>query len=89
MDASAGLVPQEDLAGSEQVLGSMKAGSLLVFGSLIPHGSAPNTSGHPRRVTFLSYSAARFGDLRDAFYRQFHAYLRNDRRDHGGQSFFE
>lgn len=40
-----------------------QAGDILIFHSLTPHQSGPNTAEVSRRSLYLSYSAARSGDL--------------------------
>ena len=77
---SAGLVPEELLAGSEPELVEVQPGDLVLFSSLTPHCSGPNRSEHKRRTLFLSYSAARFGDVYGRYYENFYSYLRKDRK---------
>lgn len=43
-------------------------GDLLWFDSYTPHRSGPNTTDRPRRALYLTYNAARHGDLRAAYY---------------------
>ena len=43
-------------------------GDVVIFHSLTPHDSGRNTSDRPRRSFYLSYSAARCGDLNAAYY---------------------
>jgi hypothetical protein len=46
-------------------------GDVVIFHSLTPHQSGANTSDKPRRSLYLSYSAARNGDLHDIYYEQY------------------
>ena len=48
----------------------MAAGDVLLFDSYLPHRSAPNRSAQPRRVFFLTFNPARYGDHYDAYYRR-------------------
>ena len=43
-------------------------GDVVVFHSLTPHRSGDNRTAAPRRQLFLSYSAARYGDLYRRYY---------------------
>ncbi len=45
-----------------------KPGDMLIFHALTPHQSGRNTSTRPRRSLYLTYNAARAGNLRDAYY---------------------
>lgn len=45
-----------------------RPGDVVIFHSLTPHQSGPNTSDQPRRSLYLSYAAARNGDLRETYY---------------------
>jgi ectoine hydroxylase-related dioxygenase (phytanoyl-CoA dioxygenase family) len=51
-------------------------GDVLFFHSLAPHRSGPNRAVHPRRILFLMYSAARYGDfagiLKEDWVRSYH-----------------
>lgn len=46
-------------------------GDVVIFHSLTPHQSGVNASAKPRRSLYLSYSAARNGDLHDVYYEQY------------------
>jgi hypothetical protein len=48
----------------------MAAGDVLLFDSYLPHRSAPNRSAQPRRMYFLTFNPARYGDRYDAYYRR-------------------
>ncbi len=48
----------------------MAAGDVLLFDSYLPHRSAPNRSGQSRRVFFLTFNPARYGDHYAAYYRR-------------------
>lgn len=43
-------------------------GDLLWFDSYTPHRSGTNTTDRPRRALYLTYNAARHGDLRSTYY---------------------
>jgi ectoine hydroxylase-related dioxygenase (phytanoyl-CoA dioxygenase family) len=47
----------------------MEPGDMVIFSSLCPHRSAPNRSGHCRRLLFLTYNARSSGDFYDSYYR--------------------
>ncbi len=76
---NAGLVPKEMLGDVQSELVSVQPGDLILFSSLAPHCSGPNRSDQKRRTLFLSYNAARFGDVYDLYYDNFYGYLRKDR----------
>ncbi|CAF1035031.1 unnamed protein product [Adineta ricciae] len=46
----------------------VEAGSLLFFGSLLPHRSGKNLSNRPRRAFYLTFNALSDGDCRHAYY---------------------
>jgi ectoine hydroxylase-related dioxygenase (phytanoyl-CoA dioxygenase family) len=50
-------------------------GDVVMFHSLTPHRSGDNRSASMRRQLYLSYSAARFGDLYGAYYEHLHKSL--------------
>jgi ectoine hydroxylase-related dioxygenase (phytanoyl-CoA dioxygenase family) len=76
---NAGLTDPSALEGIDPVLVQAQPGDLVLFSSLAPHFSGPNRSQGKRRSLFLSYSAARFGDVYDVYYRNFYSYLAKDR----------
>jgi ectoine hydroxylase-related dioxygenase (phytanoyl-CoA dioxygenase family) len=76
----AGLVPDELLGVAQPELVTVQPGDLVLFSSLAPHFSGPNRSDHKRRTLFLSYNAARFGDVYDLYYRNLYGYLKKDRQ---------
>ena len=47
-----------------------RPGDLLFFDSYLPHRSAPNRTGAPRRALYLTYNKAAEGNVRDAYYRE-------------------
>jgi hypothetical protein len=61
----------------------LHAGQTLWFHSRTPHRSGPNRSSHDRRALYPTYNARREGDLREAYYREKLAALRN--RDDGAR----
>eukprot|EP00040_Diaphanoeca_grandis_P012222 m.62195 g.62195 ORF g.62195 m.62195 type:complete len:255 (-) comp23104_c0_seq2:154-918(-) len=46
----------------------MNAGDILVFDSFAPHMSGTNLSPFPRRVIYITYNLLRHGELREAYY---------------------
>jgi hypothetical protein len=46
----------------------IEAGSVLFFGSALPHRSNKNISNRPRRAYYLTYNALSDGDFRTAYY---------------------
>lgn len=48
----------------------MAAGDVLLFDSFVPHRSAPNASSQSRRMFFLTFSPARYGDHYAAYYQR-------------------
>jgi 2-aminoethylphosphonate dioxygenase len=67
-----GLTPPEAVAGVDAETPELAAGDMIVFGTLVPHESGPNHSDRSRCTIFLSYSAARHGDLTREHYASFH-----------------
>lgn len=47
---------------------SVEPGDLVVFDSAVPHRSGTNTSDHPRRAMYLTYTALADGDFRERYY---------------------
>lgn len=66
-----------DVDTDRAALVEMGPGDILLLHSLAPHHSAANRSDAPRRVLFLTYSAARHGDLHAAYYAR-HAAIFGD-----------
>ena len=48
-----------------------KAGDVLIFSSLTPHQSGKNLASYPRRSLYLTYNAARAGNLHDVYYQHY------------------
>jgi len=61
----------------------VKAGSIAIFGGMLPHRSAVNTSIFSRRAVFLTYNPAREGDYHDLYYVKMQQ-LRNEWSDRRG-----
>jgi ectoine hydroxylase-related dioxygenase (phytanoyl-CoA dioxygenase family) len=80
---SSGLVRDEVVAGLEPESIELFPGDIMVFSSLTPHRSHANSSSETRRILFLTFSEASYGDMYDAFYERFHGYLRRDRTAEG------
>lgn len=59
-----------------------QAGDVLIFHSLAPHQSGTNTATYPRRSLYLTYNAARAGDLKTDYYEAYKT------RVGGGDTFF-
>jgi 2-aminoethylphosphonate dioxygenase len=76
---NAGLVDPALLGDVQPELIETEPGDLVLFSSLTPHFSGPNQSDRKRQTLFLSYSAARFGDLYNQYYTNFYGYLAKDR----------
>ncbi len=76
---SSGVVPPEALRGVQPELIPLASGDAVVFASLVPHDSAPNRTQTPRRMLYLTYNAARYGDLYQMYYTKFRAYQTADR----------
>jgi ectoine hydroxylase-related dioxygenase (phytanoyl-CoA dioxygenase family) len=74
-----GLLAKELLEGRSAEMIEVSPGDVIVFGSLVPHQSGVNTSNRSRRFLFYSYSAAKYGNLRETYYRNLYQYLRTDR----------
>lgn len=55
-----------DFAHGEKM--ETQAGDVLIFHSLTPHQSGKNLADYPRRSLYLTYNAARSGDLREEYY---------------------
>lgn len=75
-----GLANAEHLQGVEPHFVPLQAGDVLIFHSLAPHESGVNNSQKSRRSLFLTYTAAKYGDLYENYYRRFRSYLTADRR---------
>lgn len=69
-----------DLSRGEKI--ETQHGDVLIFHSLTPHQSGRNTADTSRRSLYLSYNAARSGDLHGRYY----AHYKN--RESGGQKYF-
>jgi len=55
------------VAGRPSETMTLMPGDALIFHSLVPHRSGPNTSGKTRCGLFLTYNAAAYGDLYNAY----------------------
>ncbi len=64
----AGQITPAELANLRFEPASMRSGDVIVFDGLVPHRSAPNHSGAPRRALFLTFNPRRQGDQRAAYY---------------------
>jgi hypothetical protein len=58
-----------DFARGEKM--ETQAGDVLIFHSLTPHQSGKNEADYPRRSLYLTYNAARSGDLREEYYEHY------------------
>jgi len=70
-----------DPARGEKI--ATQPGDVLVFHSLTPHQSGRNSNDRPRRSLYLTYNAARAGDLKGQYYAAYKA-----RTGSGDSSFF-
>jgi 2-aminoethylphosphonate dioxygenase len=74
----------EWLDSSMSFLPETHPGDIVIFHSLTPHRSGKNTTvGCPRRSLYLSYSAARSGDLHATYYEHYKS------RENNGDKFFQ
>jgi hypothetical protein len=64
-------VAQVDASRGE--LMETQPGDVLIFHSLTPHQSGRNISQQPRRSLYLSYNAARSGNLHERYYQDYKA----------------
>jgi ectoine hydroxylase-related dioxygenase (phytanoyl-CoA dioxygenase family) len=62
-------VAQIDASRGEMI--ETRPGDVVIFHSQTPHQSGINNSTKPRRSLYLSYSAARNGDLHATYYEQY------------------
>lgn len=69
---------------SKGVVLELQPGDVAFFSGFTPHCSAPNKSGHSRRLLYLSYSAeSDGGDLRASHYEFFHNWLQERYAEYG------
>ena len=67
---------QIDPARGEKI--ETKPGDVLIFHSLTPHQSGRNTAEYSRRSLYLTYSAARVGDLKSEYYENYRERIGGD-----------
>jgi len=72
-DDGDGCIPAELAARLDWRPVEVSAGSVVFFGSHVPHRSGPNRSAQARRALYLTYNAASEGARRNEYY---------DQRDH-------
>jgi 2-aminoethylphosphonate dioxygenase len=58
----------DQLSGVEFVPYPAEPGDVLFFDSYLPHRSAPNMTGDPRRVLYVTYNKASDGEHREQYY---------------------
>ncbi len=80
-----GVMTPDMLGGIASEMIPLEPGDAVVFSSLTPHESAPNYTGEPRRMLYLSYSAARYGSLYEEYYSSFRSYRKTDSGAADGQ----
>jgi 2-aminoethylphosphonate dioxygenase len=80
---NSGVVDRKHLEGVAPLLIEAEAGDAVLFTSLIPHESGGNSTDGPRRVIYLTYAPARYGDLRSEYYAGHEAMLRRDQERRG------
>ncbi|MFW5829562.1 MAG: phytanoyl-CoA dioxygenase family protein, partial [Planctomycetota bacterium] len=76
----------QEIAGIDPARGRIMhtaPGDVLLFHALTPHRSGPNRSDRTRRSLYLTYHAARHGDLRTQYYERY----RSDRAYQNGGYF--
>jgi ectoine hydroxylase-related dioxygenase (phytanoyl-CoA dioxygenase family) len=54
-----------------QVVAALKPGDIFLFHSFTPHGSGTNNSSRSRRQLYLTYAAAKHGDLYEAYRKHY------------------
>jgi 2-aminoethylphosphonate dioxygenase len=45
-----------------------QAGDAIFFDSFVPHGSGPNKTEDPRRILYVTYALAKYGDHRERYF---------------------
>ena len=74
----------DQVDASRGVVLELQPGDVAFFSGFTPHRSAPNQSGHSRRLLYLSFNAARDGgDVRTAHYAFFHEWLQERYAEYG------
>lgn len=77
-----------DLSTGELV--ETEPGDLILFHSLTPHQSGPNTAQVSRRQLYLTYSPSKNGQLYKAHYQHFHRYsARSKSAEEANQRYFK
>lgn len=54
--------------GLDLVAVPTQPGDVIFFDSFVPHASKPNFTGDPRRILYLTYNAAEYGDHRVQYF---------------------
>ncbi|MBV9754648.1 MAG: phytanoyl-CoA dioxygenase family protein [Hyphomicrobiales bacterium] len=62
-------------------------GDVIFFDSFVPHASKPNYTAQARRVLYLTYNLAKYGDQRARYYADKHASFPPDIDRDGTQSY--
>jgi 2-aminoethylphosphonate dioxygenase len=62
-------------------------GDVIFFDSFVPHASKPNFTAEPRRVLYLTYNLAEYGDQRARYYADKHAAFPPDVDRDGSRSY--
>lgn len=62
-------------------------GDVIFFDSFVPHASKPNFTSEPRRVLYVTYNLAEYGDQRARYYADKHAAYPPDVDRDGSQSY--
>lgn len=71
---------EEEIAQIDQSRGELvetRPGDIIIFHSLAPHQSGPNTANYSRRQLYLTYSDAKYGDLYRDHQQHYHRYTTN------------
>jgi hypothetical protein len=67
--APGGAIPDELVRRMNFRALTVEPGDVVIFDADIPHRSGPNCSASPRRAFYLTYTTARAGDHRAAYFR--------------------
>jgi ectoine hydroxylase-related dioxygenase (phytanoyl-CoA dioxygenase family) len=62
-------------------------GDVIFFDSFTPHASKPNLTDSPRRILYLTYNLAEYGDQRERYYADKHAAFPPDIEREAGKTY--
>jgi 2-aminoethylphosphonate dioxygenase len=81
--------PDEDMVDpARSRLLETSAGDLILMHSRAPHRSGPNRADAPRRLLFLTYCAASYGDLTASYYEHYYRFRRDEAGEDAAQRSF-